>query len=156
MSLSPLKRGRMLALTAPIFWSISGPIVRLMDNADEWQVNFYRSGTLSLFVIGLLALRHRGKLWKVITATGRVGLLAGACLAVAFFTNIVALNHTTIANATLLMATSPMVAAVIGWAWLREKVSVRTGGAIGLAFVGVLIMIGGGLSAAASWVIPSP
>lgn len=145
MNISSLSRGRLLALSAPLFWSISGPIVRLMDSADEWQMNFYRSGTLALFVFGLLAIRYKGKLWAAMSATGRTGMLAGLFLSVAFFTNIVALNHTTIANATFLMATSPMVAAIIAWIWLKEKVSVRTAASIGLAFVGILVMMGGGI-----------
>lgn len=145
MSLSSLSRARLLALTAPIFWSISGPIVRWMDNADEWQINFYRSGTLSVFVFGLLVLRYRGKVFQAIAATGTVGLVAGLCLCVAFFTNIIALKHTSIANATFLMATSPMVAAIIGWLWLKETVRMTTALAIALAFVGILIMMAGGI-----------
>ena len=145
MRLPSLARGRLLALTAPVFWSISGPIIRLMDNADEWQINFYRSGTLCVFVFGWLIFRYRGKVFQAITATGSVGLIAGLCLSIAFFTNIIALKHTSIANATFLMATSPIVAAIIGWVWLKETVHLTTVSAIVLAFIGILIMMAGGI-----------
>ena len=145
MRLSNLARSRLLALTAPVFWSISGPIIRLMDNADEWQINFYRSATLCVFVLGLLIYRYKTKVFQAITATGKLGLIAGFCLSIAFFTNIVALKHTSIANATFLMATSPMVAAIIGWFWLKETVRITTALAIFLAFIGILIMMAGGI-----------
>ena len=51
-------RARLMALCAPVFWSITGIIVRLMEGADAWQVNVYRSGSLAVFLFVYLLLVH--------------------------------------------------------------------------------------------------
>ena len=143
MNSTPLTHGRMLALFAPVFWSISGITIRLMEHPNEWQINFYRSGWLVLFVLVMLALRYRGRFWRPIAASGSIGLISGFFLGLSMFANIVALNHTTVANATLLMAASPIVAAVFGRMWLNERVSTMTWAAIAITFIGIAIMVGG-------------
>ena len=141
--MSPLTRGRLLAICAPVFWSVTGIVVRVMERADQWQINFYRSSSLALFILVLLWARHGRLTMTVIGRTGRKGVLGGLCVGFAMFTNIIALSHTTVANATLVMATGPMIAAVVGWFVLRERVSRITWCAVFLAAVGLLIMVGG-------------
>jgi drug/metabolite transporter (DMT)-like permease len=55
---------------------------------------------------------------------------------------IVALNHTTVANVLVLQALSPLIAAALGVVVLHEPVSRRTMAAIGVAVVGVAVMVG--------------
>lgn len=141
--MSPLTRGRLLAICAPVFWSVTGIVVRTLERADQWQINFYRSSALALFMLLLLWARHGRRTLTVIGRTGRKGVLAGICVGFAMFTNIIALSHTTVANATLVMATGPMIAAVVGWFVLGERVSRVTWCAVFLAAVGLLIMVGG-------------
>ena len=113
---------------------------------SEWQINFYRSGALALFVLIFLLLRHRGGLWRVVRAAGMNAVTAGAFLAIAYVGNIVALMHTTVANAMLLMAVAPLVAAITARVFLGERLSpvVLTG--IALAGLGIAIVVGGGVS----------
>ena len=136
----------MLALIAPVFWSISGVTVRFMEDATEWQINFYRSGTLALFVLAVIAYRHgRWTMWAL-RGAGRKGFLGGACLALAFLCNIFAIKHTTVANAVLLMAVGPIIAAIFGRIFLNEHVGSRTWLAVALAALGVFIMVGGSVA----------
>lgn len=136
-------RNRLLALFAPIFWSLTGLIIRLLETADEWQINFYRSTSLALFMLVYLGVKYRGNLWQVIRASGRKGMLAGVFIGIAMFSNIIAMQHTTIANATMVMATGPIIAALFGWILLGESVSRMTWLAIALAGTGLTIMVGG-------------
>ncbi|MDH3688279.1 MAG: DMT family transporter [Gammaproteobacteria bacterium] len=138
-------RDRVFALMAPVFWSITGVTIRFIDSANEWQINFYRSTTLGLFVLALLLVRYRTKTFKIITSTGGVGIWAGVFVGSAMICNIVALTHTTVANAVLLMASGPIFAAVLGWILLRETVTKTTWIAIILALAGIAIMVGGDL-----------
>ena len=140
-----IKRGRVLAILAPVFWSITGIVVRLMEGASEWQINLYRSSALVLFVLVYLCVRYRGAVWQVIRAGGMTAVLAGFFLALAYVGNIVSLKHTTVANAMLLRAGAPIVAAILGWILLRERLNDSTVIAIALAFVGVAIMVGSGV-----------
>lgn len=146
MPSSDLARGRLLALVAPVFWSITGVVVRFMQDANEWQINFYRSVSLALFVLAVLLVRYRADTLNIIRATGARGALAGLFVGLAMLSNIVALKHTSVANAVFVMASGPVVAAVFGWIWLKERVTAVTWVAIALAVVGMGIMVGGGIA----------
>ena len=145
LSTSPLFRYRMMALAAPVFWSVTGVTVRFMESATEWQINFWRSLTLSLFMLAVLAVRYRRALLRAIRATGVYGPLGGLFVGAALLSNIYAISNTTVANATLLMATSPVFGAVLGWLILRERVRVRTWVAVAIAVAGSAIMVGAGI-----------
>lgn len=136
-------RNRLLALLAPIFWSITGLVIRLLEESDEWQINFYRSSSLALFLLVYLVLKYRSNFWQVIRVSGRKAMLGGFFIGVAMFSNIIAMQHTTIANATMVMATGPIIAALFGWMLLGESVSRATWLAIALAGLGLTIMVGG-------------
>ncbi|MFT5218625.1 MAG: DME family drug/metabolite transporter [Planctomycetota bacterium] len=138
-----LFRNRLLAILAPVFWSITGLVVRLLEEADEWQVNFYRSSSLALFLLVYLGFRYRGQTLAVIRASGTKAVLGGVCIGIAMFCNMIAMQHTTIANATMVMAIGPIIAALFGWVLLGEAVSKMTGLAIVMAGVGLTIMVGG-------------
>ena len=135
-------RNRILALLAPIFWSITGLVIRLLEESDEWQINFYRSTSLALFLLVYLVLKYRANFWQVIRASGRRAVLAGVFIGIAMFSNIIAMQHTTIANATMVMATGPIIAALFGWMLLGESVSRATWFAIAMAALGLTIMVG--------------
>ena len=112
---------------------------------SEWQINFYRSGALTLFVLFFLLLRHRGGLWRAVRMAGMSAVVAGAFLAIAYVGNIVALMHTTVANTMLLMAVAPLVAAVTARVFLGERLSPAVLTGIALAGLGIAIVVGGGV-----------
>jgi drug/metabolite transporter (DMT)-like permease len=56
-----------------------------------------------------------------------------------------AVQGTSAANALLMTATAPFLAAVLSWLLLKERVEPATGAAIALAFEGVLVVSLGGL-----------
>ncbi len=132
-----------MALAAPICWSAAGVTVKLMEEAGAWQVTFYRSGTVALFMLVVLGVRYGRNLWRAVRATGRYGPIAGVMVGMAMICNIYALNHTTVASVTLLMASSPVFGAVLGWLVLREPVARRTWLAVALAVIGGAVMVGG-------------
>ena len=65
-------------------------------------------------------------------------LLAGIFLATHFFTWIAAVQMTTVANAAVFFSINPVLAALGGLIFFREKVSWRLWAAIGLGITGVL------------------
>jgi drug/metabolite transporter (DMT)-like permease len=64
-------------------------------------------------------------------------------MAVASASFIVALNHANVANVLFMQAVAPVLAALLAWLALRESVSRRTALAMGVALVGVAVMVGG-------------
>lgn len=126
-----------------MFWSLTGVVVRLLETADQWQANFYRSGSLTVFALFYLLFRYRTGLLSVLRKSGSKAMLGGFFVGVAMFCNIVAIAHTSVANATLMMAAGPIVAAIAGATVLGESVSRITWLAIAIAATGIAIMVGG-------------
>jgi drug/metabolite transporter (DMT)-like permease len=80
---------------------------------------------------------------------GLAGVIGGLGLVLAFAGSIFAFQTTTVANAVFLFAASPFFAAVLGWLVLREPVRRATWIAIGVACLGILVMVREGLAAGA-------
>ena len=78
--------------------------------------------------------------------SGSIAILAGLVLSCAMICNIVALVHTTVANAVLVMAAGPVLAAVIGGIVLKEKTPPIVWVSIFLVLAGITVMVGGNYS----------
>jgi DME family drug/metabolite transporter len=126
-----------------VFWSITGIVVRLLEQTDEWQATFYRSSTLAIFLVFYLLWKYPSTIFLVFGRAGFKGVIAGACVGLAMGCNIVAITHTSVANATLMMAAGPIIAALVGRVVLGERVSVVTWVSILLACIGIAVMVGG-------------
>ena len=117
--------------------------MRFMESASAWQINFYRSSSLAVFVFLFLVIRYGSKTRLILKESGSPAIFAGLILSGAMICNIVALLHTTVANAVLVMAAGPIFAAVIGGIVLNEKISPILWVSIVLALVGIAVMVGG-------------
>ena len=138
-------RGRGLVLLSGVFLSIGGPLIRLLDEADEWQFLTYRALALVLFLWVVLALRYPGRVWATLRAAGWAGVLAGGFLSCAFVGFVFSITHSTVANTLFLLSAAPFAAALLGWLVLGERVGRATWLAMLGAFAGVAVMIGEGL-----------
>jgi len=110
-----------LVLLAGMFWSTSGIIYRLIEEATAWQVLFYRSLALFSLMIFCLAVKFRLNFFKNIANSIRLHLIGGFCLGIAFTGYIHALEYTSVANAMLILAIAPFITALLGIVILREK-----------------------------------
>lgn len=140
-----MNRHYAFAVTAPVFWSLAGVVVKSLEQATEWQINFYRCASLALFVALVTLIRYRRSAFGVLRAGGVKVIVAGALLSGAMLCNIVALKYTTVAVAVFVMAAAPIFAALLGRVFLGERVSLRVWVSIAMAVVGIGIMVGGRL-----------
>ena len=69
--------GVLLVALAGVFWSTGGLLVRWIDAADAWQIIFYRSLSLALTLLLIVAVRHRGRLVRAFASAGWNGLPGG-------------------------------------------------------------------------------
>jgi drug/metabolite transporter, DME family len=97
-------------------------------------------------LLGFLVWRAGGSPLPAIRKVGLAGALGGLGLIGAFAGAIYSIQATTIANAMFLFAASPFLAALLGWAVLRERVAPRTWGSIAIALVGIYVMVREGLA----------
>ena len=138
-------RGVALMLGAGLCWSLGGIIVRKLTLTDTWEIVFWRALFMSAFLgVLLVALRGRSAVASV-RSIGLAGAVSSVCLAAQIYFFILALSHTTAANTFVLMSISPLLAALVGMLFLRERVAWHTWLAIGFALGGIVIMFGEGL-----------
>lgn len=140
--------GMVLVIISSVGISFGGLISRLLEDADAWQINIYRSLTTVIVALVVLLFRYRrsalGKLKKV----GRPGIIGAGLLAIAGIAFLQALTTTTVANTLFTLAAIPFITAALAWVFLRESLSNVTiitmvGAAAG---VGVMLVegLGGG------------
>jgi drug/metabolite transporter (DMT)-like permease len=146
-SSSAHRRALLYMLIAPVCWSTGGLFVRLLSIDGAWEIVFWRSVFMAVFVAAALTVMHRGRTLSAITAVGWPGLLAGAFLAGQFFLFIASLTRTTVANTFVLMSISPFLAALAARAFLNERVPLRTWFAMAIAFGGIVVMFADSLDA---------
>lgn len=134
------RRGLLIMLVAVLFWSTGGILVRLTSVANGWEIVFWRSLFMALFVAATLGWMHRGALPGQVLAVGRIGLASSLVLAGTFFFFILSITRTTVANTLVIMSLSPFLAAIAGWWFLHEKPPRRTWIAMAVAFGGICLM----------------
>lgn len=139
--------GVILVLMAGVFWSTMGVGIRLIEEANVWQILFYRSIALATFLFCIITFRSGYKPISAIRSAGIAGVIGGVGLVFAFSGGIYAIQTTTVANAMFLFAAAPFLAAIFGWIILREPVRKATWIAMVFAMIGIAIMVINGFAA---------
>jgi drug/metabolite transporter (DMT)-like permease len=139
-------RGVALVLMAGSLWSLMGLGLRQIDAASVWQILFWRSVGMLPVLVAVIWWTSGGRPFIAIRNVGIAGALGGLSLVLAFAGAIYAIQTTTIANAVFLFSASPFVAALLGWMLLGERVRASTWAAIGLAAVGMYLMVREGMA----------
>lgn len=137
--------GVVLALSAGLCLSTGGLILRHVEEANVWQVSFYRSLALIAMLLVYLALRYRGRLVAPFRGIGWPGLVVTLCLAIGSIAYILSLSLTTVANTMFILASAPLMTAALAWVLLGERVHPITLVAMLGALVGIVLMVADGL-----------
>ncbi|MEM6590131.1 MAG: DMT family transporter [Pseudomonadota bacterium] len=135
--------GLIYVFMAGILWSTVGLGIRMIEEAVVWQILLYRSMSLSLFLYIVIRLRSGEGPFAQLYRMGWPAAIAGLSLVAAYAGGIFAIQSTSVANAMLLFASAPFMAAVLGWIVLREGVRWATWIAIVVAICGVGVMVAG-------------
>lgn len=138
-------RGVAFCAAAGMLASFNGILFRGVESAEDWQVVFWRSGTMAVVLFALLAVRKRGRVVAAFRAAGWPAIVAGLTLGASNFTFSLAMIHTTVANALFINAGAPFLAAILSWFLLKESVAMATVVAMIVAFAGVGVMVVDGL-----------
>jgi drug/metabolite transporter (DMT)-like permease len=136
------RRGQLFVALAALAWSTAGLLQRALSIDTTTQLAG-RALFASVALLGFVALFNRGSTVAAFRTMGRAGLAVAGCMAVASASFIVALNHANVANVLFMQAVAPVLAALLAWIALRESVSRRTALAMGIALLGVTLMVGG-------------
>lgn len=92
-----------------------------------------------------MVIKHRKAFLRIRVREWVAIVFAGIFLAGYFGLWFKSLNHTTVTSSTLILALQPAIALALGLLFFKEKVDIRTVFAMGVAFIGVVIVGGGNL-----------
>jgi drug/metabolite transporter (DMT)-like permease len=137
------RTGIFFVLAAGVLWSTVGLGIRMIEDAIVWQILFYRSISLSAFLFLVIWLRSRESPLKLAIKAGLPASIGGLSLVAAYAGGIYAIQTTSVANAMLLFASAPFMAAILGWIVLRESVRPATWIATCVAMTGIAVMVSG-------------
>ena len=135
----------LLLITGSVGISFGGLIMRNINNADPWQITFYRSLAFLFSITLVLIYRHNSDILTSIKKIGYPGIAAGFFLMIAQILYVQSFAHTSIANALFTFSTIPFISALLAFMFLKEKISTTTIVSMFFAFIGIFIMIKDGL-----------
>ena len=125
--------------------SFGGLIIRSMDDADPWKINFYRSIGLMIAVTIILLFQYRRLAITHVKGIGRPGIVGGVMLAMAGITFLQSLAHTTVANTLFMLSAIPFITAGLARVFLKERLPPATLMTMAAAAIGISIMLSEGL-----------
>ena len=131
-----------IVLLAGIFWSFGPYVVRHMDQSQliPWQYLFTRGIVIFILLNVYLFLNEGLKFYKNYLVIGTPGIMGGAGLAMAMITFIWSISNTTAAVTLLCLAAMPFITAMLGFLFLREKISITVWISILVAAFGIIVM----------------
>ena len=131
-----------IVLLAGIFWSFGPYVVRNIDQAHTvpWQYLFARGMVIFILLNFYLYLEEGLGFLKNYSKIGVSGIIGGIGLAAAMITFIWSITNTTAAITLLCLAAMPFITALLGFLFLKEKISMNVWISISIATAGIIIM----------------
>jgi drug/metabolite transporter (DMT)-like permease len=136
-----------MALLAGMVWSFGAVTARLADGSDAFQYLAWRSVGIIVVIEGWRVLKGRSSHTVTAFTSGPRMVAASLCLLFASIGFIYAVKTTSAATAAFLGSTTPLFGVMTSRVFLGERANWRTLTAIGVAFVGLYVMVADGLGA---------
>ena len=138
--------GYILILFGGFCLSWGGFIVRSFETSNAWEILLLRSFFFFLGISTFLLLIYKKNITKVIKDSGFPAVLGGFVMSFSFIAFVFAMMNTSVANVVFIISTQTMFLAILGFFYLKEKVSLVGFISIVLAMSGITIMIGDSIS----------
>ena len=131
-----------IVLFAGLLWSFGPLVVRYMDqpNLVPWQYLFTRGITIFCILNIYLFFEEGIKFYKNYFKIGFSGMIGGFGLGIAMITFIWSITNTSAAITLLCLAAMPFITALLGFLFLKEKISLNVWLAIIIAAIGIVTM----------------
>ena len=131
-----------IVLIAGILWSFGALVVRYIENAYliPWQYLFFRGLTIFILLNIYLFIKEGKSFTNNYKKIDLSVIIGGAGFATAFIGFIWSITHTSAAITLLMLAAMTFMTAILGYIFLKEKVSPTTLTAIIVAAIGIIFM----------------
>jgi len=136
-NLTDQQKGSLLAFVAVIFITPDSLFIRL-SNIDTWGLVFYR-GIIPFFTVflGMLFI-YKLDFFKILFSSGFHGLIYVLTFSITNITFVVSIQNTNVANTLVMIATAPMLSAILGAIFLKEPPDKKTWISIIITFLAIL------------------
>ena len=131
-----------IVLIAGLFWSFGPLVIRYTDQPElvPWQYLFARGLIIFIILNFYLYLNEGTSFVKNYLRIGLSGMVGSVGLASAMMSFIWSITHTSVAITLLCLAAMPLITALLGFIFLKEKISINTWISIVVAAIGIYIM----------------
>jgi RarD protein len=131
-----------VVLFAGLIWSFGPLVVRYMNepNLVPWQYIFSRGLTIFILINLYLFFEEGKNFYKNYLKIGVSGLIGGCGLGVAMITFMFSITNTSAAITLLCLAAMPFFTALLGFLFLKERISINVWIAIFIATTGIIII----------------
>ena len=135
--LTDQQKGSLMAFIAVMFITPDSLFIRL-SNVDTWGLVFYR-GIIACFTdfLGMLVI-YKLSFFKTLFCSGYHGLIYVGTFSLTNITFVVSIQNTNVANTLVMIATAPMLSAILGAIFLKEPPDKKTWISIIVTFLAVL------------------
>ena len=137
VNLSNQQKGSLLAFVGVMFITPDSLFIRL-SSIDTWELLFYRGAIPSVVILIALIIFYKSNLIKVTLAMGLAGLFYALTFSITNITFIVSIQNTNVANTLVMIATAPMLSAILAAVFLKENPDKNTWIAILITFLAVV------------------
>ena len=137
VNLSNQQKGSLLAFVGVMFITPDSLFIRL-SSIDTWELLFYRGAIPSVVILIALILFYKSNLIKVTLAMGLAGLFYALTFSITNITFIVSIQNTNVANTLVMIATAPVLSAILAAVFLKENPDRNTWIAILITFLAVV------------------
>ena len=136
-SLTDQQKGSLLAFVAVMFITPDSLFIRL-SNLDTWGLVFYR-GIIPFFTVffGMLLI-YKLNFFKILFDSGFHGIIYIATFSITNITFVVSIQNTNVANTLVMIATAPMLSAILGAIFLKEPPDRKTLISIIITFIAIV------------------
>ena len=136
-NLTDQQKGSLLAFIAVIFITPDSLFIRL-SNVDTWGLVFYR-GLIPFFsVFFVMLLIYKLDFFKMLFTSGYHGLIYVSTFSITNVTFVVSIQNTNVANTLVMIATAPMLSAILGAIFLKEPPDKKTWISIIITFLAII------------------
>ena len=136
-NLTDQQKGSLLAFVAVMFITPDSLFIRL-SNVDTWGLVFYR-GLIPFFsVFFVMLLIYKLDFFKMLFTSGYHGLIYVSTFSITNVTFVVSIQNTNVANTLVMIATAPMLSAILGAIFLKEPPDKKTWISIIITFLAII------------------
>ncbi len=144
------QKGLLLTTLGVLVLTPDSLLIRL-TGMEPFSLLVWRGVLQAVGILAILAIVHEGRVMDQIRAVGRCGILLALVFTGSTVFFILALTHTAVADALIIVAIAPLVAALLSRSFLGEAVPLRTWLAICFTLLGIGLLVFEDLGSGSLW-----